>query len=57
MEFVSYNQKIYPAEVWGSGTIPGGCELEQGQNARYLKPDDVVEIEMEGIGVLRNKIV
>lgn len=57
VEFVSYNQKIYPGEVWGSGTISGGCELEQGQNARYLKPGDVVEIAIEGIGVLRNKIV
>jgi len=57
VEFVSYNQRIYPGEVWGSGTISGGCELEQGQNARYLKPGDVVEIAIEGIGVLRNKIV
>ena len=57
VEFVSYNQKIFPGEVWGSGTISGGCELEQGQNARYLKPGDVVEIAIEGIGVLRNKIV
>ena len=57
VEFISYNQKIFPGEVWGSGTISGGCELEQGQNARYLKPGDVVEIAIEGIGVLRNKIV
>ncbi len=57
VEFVSYNQKIHPGELWGSGTISGGCELEQGQNARFLKPGDVVEIEIEAIGILRNKIV
>ncbi len=56
VEFVSSNQKIFAGEIWGSGTIPGGCELEQNQNARYLKQGDVVEIEIEGIGVLRNKI-
>jgi 2-keto-4-pentenoate hydratase/2-oxohepta-3-ene-1,7-dioic acid hydratase in catechol pathway len=57
VEFISHSQRIYPGEVWGSGTIPGGCELEKGEAARYLKRGDVVEIEVEGIGVLRNKIV
>ena len=57
VEFVSHNQQIFPGELWGSGTISGGCELEQGPNARYLKPGDVVEITIEGVGVLRNKIV
>ncbi len=57
VEFVSYNQKIHPGELWGSGTISGGCEMEQGPNAHFLKPGDVVEIAIEGIGVLRNKIV
>src|SRR5574341_412520 len=52
VEFVSYNQKIYPGELWGSGTISGGCEMEQGTNARFLKPGDVVEVEIEGIGIL-----
>jgi len=56
VEFLSRFQPIHAGEVWGSGTIPGGCELERGDRARYLKPGDRVEIEIEGIGVLENSI-
>jgi 2-keto-4-pentenoate hydratase/2-oxohepta-3-ene-1,7-dioic acid hydratase in catechol pathway len=56
VEFLSRFQPIHAGEVWGSGTIPGGCELERGDRARYLKPGDRVEIEIEGIGVLANVI-
>jgi 2-keto-4-pentenoate hydratase/2-oxohepta-3-ene-1,7-dioic acid hydratase in catechol pathway len=56
VEFASRFQPVHPGEVWGSGTIPGGCELERGERARYLKPGDRVEIEIEGIGVLANAI-
>ena len=45
---------IHPGEVIASGTVPTGCGLELG---RFLKPNDVVELEIERIGVLRNKIV
>ena len=37
-----------------SGTVRTGCGLEL---ARFLKPNDVVELEIEKIGVLRNRIV
>ena len=30
LEHLSYAQTIHAGEVWGSGTIPGGCELERG---------------------------
>jgi 2-keto-4-pentenoate hydratase/2-oxohepta-3-ene-1,7-dioic acid hydratase in catechol pathway len=56
VEALSRIQTIHPGEVWGSGTIPGGCELERGDQARYLRPGDRVEIEIEGIGVLGNVI-
>lgn len=56
VEFLSRFQPIHAGEVWGSGTIPGGCEFERGDRARYLKPGDRVEIEIEGIGVLANSI-
>ena len=38
----------------GSGTVGGGCILEHG-DGRWLQPGDVVELEIEGIGVLRNR--
>ena len=50
---VSQSATIYPGEVWGSGTVTGGSGLELG---RYLRPGDVVELEIEGIGILRNRI-
>jgi len=56
LQHLSHAQTIHAGEVWGSGTIPGGCELERGDKARYLNPGDRVEIEIEGIGVLANSI-
>jgi 2-keto-4-pentenoate hydratase/2-oxohepta-3-ene-1,7-dioic acid hydratase in catechol pathway len=50
---VSQSETIYPGELWGSGTTAGGSGLELD---RWLKPGDVVEFEIEGIGVLRNRI-
>lgn len=51
---VSRDETLYPGEVFGSGTIGGGCGLELN---RWLKPGDVVELEVEGIGILRNRVV
>jgi 2-keto-4-pentenoate hydratase/2-oxohepta-3-ene-1,7-dioic acid hydratase in catechol pathway len=55
--FLSRTQRIQAGEIWGSGTIPGGCELEKGEAAKYLEPGDQVEIRIEGIGTLSNRIV
>ncbi len=57
IEFISHNQEIHKGEVWGSGTIPGGCELERGPEAVFLRRGDVIEIEVEGIGTLKNTII
>ena len=43
-------------DVIGSGTVGRGCILEHGDQ-RWLSPGDVVELEIEGIGALRNRIV
>jgi len=51
---VSRNETIYPGEVLGSGTVPLGCLLEHG---RSLSPGDEVELEISGIGMLRNRFV
>ena len=51
--YVSQAQTIYPGEVFGSGTAEGGAGIEMD---RYLSEGDVVELEIEGIGVLRNTI-
>jgi 2-keto-4-pentenoate hydratase/2-oxohepta-3-ene-1,7-dioic acid hydratase in catechol pathway len=41
--------------VIGSGTVGTGCILEH-DDGRWLTSGDVVELEIEGIGVLRNRI-
>ncbi len=50
---------LYPGDVLGSGTVGGGCILELTPEAvgGWIEPDDVVELEVTGLGVLRNRIV
>jgi len=47
---------LVPGEVIGSGTVGRGCILEH-NDGRWLQPGDEIELEIEGIGVLRNRIV
>ncbi|HZT54148.1 MAG TPA: fumarylacetoacetate hydrolase family protein [Gaiellaceae bacterium] len=49
------NTRLQPGDILGSGTVGGGCILELG-DGRWLRPGDVVELEVEGIGVLRNVV-
>ena len=51
---VSMGETIYPGEVIGSGTVGTGCGYEVG---KYLESGDVVDLEIEKIGVLRVKVV
>lgn len=50
----SREKTILPGEVLGSGTVLGGCGFELG---RQLGPGDVVELEVQNIGILRNRVV
>ena len=50
------NTRLHPGDVLGSGTVGTGCILEHG-DGRWLQAGDVVELEVEGIGALRNTIV
>lgn len=52
--FISRSETLYPGEFLGSGTVGNGCGLEA---QRFLKSGDEVELEVEGIGVLRNRIL
>jgi 2-keto-4-pentenoate hydratase/2-oxohepta-3-ene-1,7-dioic acid hydratase in catechol pathway len=59
IERASRDSRLVPGDVLGGGTVTGGSVGEAMRNgfaARYLEPGDVVEIEVEGIGVLRNTI-
>jgi 2-keto-4-pentenoate hydratase/2-oxohepta-3-ene-1,7-dioic acid hydratase in catechol pathway len=52
--FVSRSETVHPGELFCSGTVGNGSGLEIG---RFLDVGDVVELEVEKIGVLRNRIV
>jgi 2-keto-4-pentenoate hydratase/2-oxohepta-3-ene-1,7-dioic acid hydratase in catechol pathway len=51
---VSRSETLGAGEFFGSGTVGNGCGLE---HLRFLKSGDVVELEVEGIGILRNRVL
>ncbi len=52
------NVSMMPGDILGSGTVGWGSLIENNFSVhRPLEPGDVVELEIEGIGVLRNKVV
>lgn len=53
ISFVSQSETLFPGEFLGSGTVGKGCGWELD---RWIQPGDVIELEVENIGVLRNKI-
>jgi len=66
IERASYGVDLYPGDIIGSGTVGTGCFLElngtgklnnPGYEEQWLKEDDVVEMEIDGLGKLSNTIV
>ena len=54
LEYISTFMTLKPGDIIVTGTPTGaGARLDP---PRYLKPGDIVEIEVEGIGLLRNGI-
>jgi 2-keto-4-pentenoate hydratase/2-oxohepta-3-ene-1,7-dioic acid hydratase in catechol pathway len=51
---ISKSETLYPGEVIGSGTVGLGCGLE---HLRFLSDGDIVELEVEKIGVISNKVI
>lgn len=53
----SDNVTLLPGEILGSGTVGWGSLIENNFTVhRPIQPGDVVELEIEGIGVLRNTV-
>ncbi|HAK06477.1 MAG TPA: fumarylacetoacetase [Spartobacteria bacterium] len=54
----SRDADLFPGDLIGSGTIGTGCILELGaeNTGGWLKPDDVVELEIEKLGVLHTRV-
>jgi 2-keto-4-pentenoate hydratase/2-oxohepta-3-ene-1,7-dioic acid hydratase in catechol pathway len=52
--YLTRGNSLLPGELLGSGTVGGGCSIETG---RAVSAGDVIELEVQGIGVLRNRVV
>jgi 2-keto-4-pentenoate hydratase/2-oxohepta-3-ene-1,7-dioic acid hydratase in catechol pathway len=52
--YISRDETLYAGEILGSGTVGGGSGLEAGM---LLQSGDIVELEIEGIGKLRNRVI
>ncbi|MBL7733393.1 MAG: fumarylacetoacetate hydrolase family protein [Chitinophagaceae bacterium] len=66
VERASYGVNLYPGDVIGSGTVGTGCFLELNGTGKlndpnypeqWLQPGDEVEMEIDGLGMLKNTIV
>ena len=60
--YASRDSRVGPGDVIGSGTVGTGCILELslvhgGDAYPWLKPGDVVDLEVDGLGILTNTIV
>src|SRR3990170_4268912 len=53
ISYTSQDETLNPGDLFGSGTVNGGCGFEI---EKWLRPGDTVEVEVEKIGVLRNRI-
>lgn len=49
----SDGEQVFPGELISSGTLPDGCGLELG---RWLKPGDELELKIDGVGSVTNRI-
>lgn len=50
---ISRDETLYPGDFIGAGTVPLGCGLELD---RWIQPGDEVELEIECLGKLRNRV-
>lgn len=51
--YISRDETLHPGEIIGSGTVGGCCGLELD---RFLADGDVIELEVDRIGILRNTV-
>ena len=66
IERASYGVELFPGDVIGSGTVGTGCLLELNGSGKildsdykeqWIKEEDEIEMQIEGLGKITNKIV
>ena len=55
IEYISTFTELYPGDVIATGT-PGGVGWVR-KPSLWMKPGDTVEVEIEGVGLLKNNII
>jgi 2-keto-4-pentenoate hydratase/2-oxohepta-3-ene-1,7-dioic acid hydratase in catechol pathway len=53
LAYASAGERLAPGDVISTGTMPGCCGLELD---RWIRPGQTVELEIDGIGTLSNKV-
>jgi 2-keto-4-pentenoate hydratase/2-oxohepta-3-ene-1,7-dioic acid hydratase in catechol pathway len=53
LAYASAGERLEPGDVISTGTMPGCCGLELD---RWIQPGQVVELEIDGIGAVANRI-
>lgn len=53
LAYASAGERLEPGDMITTGTMPGCCGLEQD---RWIKPGQTIELEIDGIGTLTNKL-
>lgn len=56
IQSLSKAMTLEPGDIISTGT-PTGTVLSLSSHLKYLQPGDVVEVEIEGLGKIRNKVV
>jgi 2-keto-4-pentenoate hydratase/2-oxohepta-3-ene-1,7-dioic acid hydratase in catechol pathway len=49
----SKEERLFPGELFGTGTLPGGCALE---NECWLKTGDVLQLQIDRVGEIEHRI-
>ena len=66
IERASYGVELFPGDIIGSGTVGSGCLLELNGSNKALDPDykeqwlkagDEIEMQIEGLGKITNKLI
>lgn len=52
--YVSKSEQLHSGELFGSGTLPGGCGMENGY---WLQSGNILTLKIDGVGELTNRIV
>lgn len=54
ISYISQNETLRVGDIIGSGTVGTGCGLEL---KRFPQPGALIELQVEGIGVIANRFV